>query len=127
MIPGLGRRGPQGTRIVARHADQPRRTAEVPGEPPRRIFSLRNRGALVILNLNPTGRPDSSFKGHLERWQPRRLETEPVFVQLHPNQGQLMVLTLAKKPPVVADQHPPPVELETGGADRRQVDLDSTT
>jgi hypothetical protein len=38
-----------------------------------------------------------------------------------------MVLTLAEEPPVVADHHPPPVEFETRAADRRQVDLDSTT
>ncbi len=38
-----------------------------------------------------------------------------------------MVLTLAEEPPVITDQHPPPVKLETRGTYRRQVDLDSTT
>jgi len=37
-----------------------------------------------------------------------------------------MMLTLAEESPVIADQHPPPVEFEARGADRRAVDFNAT-
>jgi hypothetical protein len=43
------------------------------------------------------------------------------------NQGQSVVLTLAEESSIVADNHPAAVELESGGADNRPIDLDSTT
>jgi len=52
---------------------------------------------------------------------------ESVFAHLHPNLGQLMVLTLAQEPPVVTYQHPTPVELEARFADCRRFDVDAST